>query len=56
MRGFTSGYAVPQYVVDAPGGGGKVPLNPDYLLSLAPTAATLRNFQGATYTYPMPEA
>ena len=53
LRGFTSGYAVPQYVVDAPGGGGKVPLNPDYILSLTDTAAVLRNFQGIAYTYPM---
>ena len=54
LRGHTSGYAVPQYVVDAPGGGGKVPLNPDYLLQLGETAATFRNFRGAAYTYPMP--
>ena len=53
MRGFTSGYAVPQYVVDAPGGGGKVPLNPDYLLSLSSSAASLRNYLGHSYTYPM---
>ena len=52
MRGYTSGYAVPQYVVDAPGGGGKVPLNPEYILSLTPTQAILRNFRGATYVYP----
>lgn len=54
LRGFTSGYAVPQYVVDAPGGGGKVPLNPDYLLHLEEGAATLRNFRGDTYSYPTP--
>ena len=52
LRGFTSGYAVPQYVADAPGGGGKVPLNPDYILSLSGDNATLRNFRGDTYTYP----
>ena len=52
MRGFTSGYAVPQYVVDAPGGGGKVPLNPDYLAQLTPDHALLRNYLGHPYTYP----
>lgn len=56
MRGFTSGYAVPQYVVDAPGGGGKVPLNPDYLERLEPGRALLRNFRGSTYTYPTPQS
>lgn len=54
LRGFTSGYAVPQYVVDAPGGGGKVPLNPDYILDHTPTHITLRNYAGHTYTYPFP--
>lgn len=52
MRGHTSGYAVPQYVVDAPGGGGKVPLNPDYLVLLEPGRAVLHNYRGDTYTYP----
>ena len=52
MRGYTSGYAVPQYVVDAPGGGGKVPLNPDYLVQLEPGRAVLRNFRGEAYVYP----
>lgn len=54
MRGFTSGYAIPQYVVDGPGGGGKIPLNPDYITSLSPQQALLRNFRGMTCTYPMP--
>lgn len=52
MRGYTSGYAVPQYVVDAPGGGGKVPLNPDYLVQLEPGRALLRNYLGQSYAYP----
>ena len=56
MRGFTAGYAIPQYVVDAPGGGGKIPLNPEYLLELKTDGALLRNFRGELYTYPMPEA
>lgn len=54
MRGFTSGYAIPQYVVDAPGGGGKVPLNPDYICELSEHAALLRNYRGDSYAYPMP--
>lgn len=53
MRGYTSGYAVPQYVVDTPGGG-KVPLNPTYLLSQTPTAAELQNYAGLRYSYPLP--
>lgn len=53
LRGFTSGYAVPQYVVDAPGGGGKVPLNPQYIASLSESLATLRNYAGNMYFYPM---
>ncbi len=54
LRGYTSGYAVPQYVVDAPGGGGKVPLTPEGILSLDDHLARLRNFRGDTYEYPMP--
>jgi lysine 2,3-aminomutase len=53
LRGFTTGYAVPQYVIDAPGGGGKIPLNPDYVESVTDTAITLRNFAGDTYQYPL---
>ena len=52
MRGFTSGYAIPQYVVDAPGGGGKIPLNPDYIAATNASATTLRNYNGSLYTYP----
>lgn len=54
LRGFTSGYAVPQYVVDAPGGGGKVPLNPEYLVALEQDRAVLRNYRGDIYFYPTP--
>ncbi len=53
LRGFTSGYAIPQYVVDAPGGGGKVPLNPTYITSTTPEAVLLRNYAGDTYSYPL---
>ncbi len=54
LRGFTSGYAVPQFVIDAPGGGGKVPLNPNYVESLDANRVVLRNFQGKRYEYPAP--
>jgi lysine 2,3-aminomutase len=54
LRGHTSGYAVPQYVVDAPGGGGKIPVNPNYLLAQAPGRVVLRNFEGYITTYAEP--
>jgi lysine 2,3-aminomutase len=52
LRGHTTGLAVPTYVVDAPGGGGKIPLMPNYLLSTAPDRVVLRNFEGAIFSYP----
>ncbi len=51
LRGHTSGYAVPTYVVDAPGGGGKIPVSPQYLISQAPGKVVLRNFEGYITTY-----
>jgi lysine 2,3-aminomutase len=54
LRGHTSGYAVPQYVVDAPGGGGKIPVSPNYLLAQAPGHVVLRNFEGYITTYAEP--
>ena len=54
LRGHTSGYAVPTYVVDAPGGGGKIPLQPNYLLSQSPEKVVLRNFEGFITTYQEP--
>ncbi|MFC1752695.1 KamA family radical SAM protein [Thermoproteota archaeon] len=51
LRGHTSGYAVPTYVVDAPGGGGKIPVSPNYLLSEAKGRYTLRNYKKKIYTY-----
>jgi len=51
LRGFTSGYAVPTYVVDAPGGGGKVPVGPNYLISQDKGKHILRNYKGKIYTY-----
>ncbi|MBM3251508.1 MAG: lysine 2,3-aminomutase [Candidatus Omnitrophica bacterium] len=51
LRGHTSGYAVPSYVIDAPGGGGKIPVGPNYVLSQAKGRYTLRNYRGKIYTY-----
>lgn len=53
LRGHTSGYAIPQYVVDAPGGGGKIPVNPDYIVEQTDDHVTLRNYAGQLYTYPL---
>jgi lysine 2,3-aminomutase len=52
LRGHTTGYAVPQYVIDAPGGGGKVPINPDYILSRNKDRVVIRNFEGRIFEYP----
>jgi lysine 2,3-aminomutase len=52
LRGYTTGYAVPQYVIDAPGGGGKVPINPDYVLSHNADRVVLRNYEGKIFEYP----
>lgn len=54
LRGHTSGYAVPQYIVDAPGGGGKIPVMPNYLLSMSDHKVILRNFEGFITTYEEP--
>jgi lysine 2,3-aminomutase len=51
LRGHTTGYAVPTFVVDAPGGGGKVPINPNYVLEHSGGLLKLRNFAGKQYTY-----
>jgi len=55
LRGHTSGYAVPHYIIDAPGGGGKVPVMPNYLLSVSDERVVLRNFEGFITTYEQPE-
>lgn len=52
LRGHTSGYALPQYVIDAPGGGGKVPVNPQYVLSHNKDRVIFRNFEGRIFEYP----
>ncbi len=54
LRGHTSGYAVPTYVVDAPGGGGKIPLGPSYLVSQGEGKVVLRNFEGGLFVYHEP--
>lgn len=51
LRGHTSGYAVPQYIIDAPGGGGKIPVSPQYLISQAPGKVVLRNYEGFITSY-----
>lgn len=54
LRGHTSGYAVPTFVVDAPGGGGKTPVMPSYVISQSPSKVVLRNFEGVITTYTEP--
>ena len=54
LRGHTSGYAVPTFVVDAPGGGGKTPVMPQYVISQVPGKVVLRNFEGVITTYTEP--
>ncbi|MFZ5647990.1 MAG: lysine 2,3-aminomutase [Bacillota bacterium] len=54
LRGHTSGLAVPTFVVDAPGGGGKIPIMPNYLLSQGQGTTILRNFEGNIYAYTEP--
>jgi lysine 2,3-aminomutase len=55
LRGHTSGFAVPTYVIDAPGGGGKIPVMPNYVLSCSPNKIVLRNYEGVITTYNEPE-
>ena len=52
LRGHTTGYAVPQYVIDAPGGGGKVPVNPGYVFFHDREKVVFRNFEGKVFEYP----
>ena len=56
LRGHTSGFAVPTYVVDAPGGGGKIPLTPNYLISISTNKVVLRNYEGVITTYQEPDS
>ena len=54
LRGHTSGFAVPTFVVDAPGGGGKIPVMPNYLISWSTNKVVLRNYEGVITTYQEP--
>jgi len=54
LRGHTTGYAVPTYVVDAPGGGGKIPVEPVYVISRGKGKVVLRNYEGKMFEYPEP--
>jgi len=54
LRGHTSGYAVHQYIVDAPGGGGKIPVSPNYMISASDHKIILRNYEGYITTYEEP--
>lgn len=55
LRGHTSGFAVPTYVIDAPGGGGKIPVGPQYLISQSNEKVILRNYEGVICAYTEPE-
>lgn len=55
LQGHTSGFSVPTYVIDAPGGGGKIPVAPQYLISWSATKVVLRNFEGVITTYREPD-
>jgi lysine 2,3-aminomutase len=52
LRGHTTGYAVPTFVIDAPGGGGKVPVSPDYLINRSSDRVLIRNYEGKLFEYP----
>ncbi|MCB0045005.1 MAG: lysine 2,3-aminomutase [Caldilineaceae bacterium] len=54
LRGHTSGYAVPTYVIDAPGGGGKIPVAPNYLISQSADRVVVRNYEGYMSAYTQP--
>lgn len=55
LRGFTSGLAVPHYVIDTPGGGGKVPLLPDYVVESTDEKVVMKNYEGNVFEYPNPK-
>ncbi|MDY0190252.1 MAG: lysine 2,3-aminomutase [Desulfuromonas sp.] len=56
LIGHTSGFAVPTYVIDAPGGGGKIPMTPNYMISLSTNKVVLRNYEGVLATYQEPDS
>ncbi|MEE8520023.1 MAG: KamA family radical SAM protein [Gemmatimonadota bacterium] len=55
IRGWTSGMAVPHFVIDAPGGGGKIPLMPEYVQEITEDEVVMRNYAGEEYRYPLPK-
>lgn len=55
LRGHTSGFAVPTFVIDAPGGGGKIPVMPNYMISCSTNKVVLRNFEGIITSYQEPD-
>ncbi len=55
LRGHTSGFSVPTFILDAPGGGGKIPLAPQYLISMSDKRVVLRNYEGGVFSYPQPK-
>src|SRR5690242_20831116 len=55
LRGWTSGLAVPHFVIDAPGGGGKVPLLPEYVEEITDDEVIFRNYEGKRFTYKQPK-
>ncbi len=54
LRGHTSGFAIPTFVIDAPGGGGKVPVMPQYLMTQSDSRVVVRNYEGQMFSYPEP--
>ncbi len=56
LIGHTSGFAVPTYVIDAPGGGGKIPVMPNYIISWSTNKVILRNYEGIITTYQEPDS
>ncbi len=54
LRGHTTGYAIPQFVIDGPGGGGKIPVNPQYVTNRDEQMVKLRNYEGKFFNYPQP--
>lgn len=53
MRGHTTGYGIPQFVIDGPGGGGKIPINPNYIKEINENELVLKNFRGDEFRYPL---
>jgi lysine 2,3-aminomutase len=56
LRGWMSGMCIPHLVIDAPGGGGKIPIGPAYLQAIGEDEVTLRNYRGEPVSYPQPRA